>query len=158
MHSAPAPESCPTCLKPNHLCICEAVQPIDNGVFLLILQHPQEKRENLGTAQIAHLQFANSMVKVGLSWPGLKRILGREVDPKRWGVLYLGPVKEGGAPRAEVAVVDWQAGARGVGAAPAWTGPVSVAALVAAMYVFTIVAFQLIQSLPIIAIGGGHGH
>ena len=106
MHSAPAPESCPTCLKPNHLCICEAVQPIDNGVFLLILQHPQEKRENLGTAQIAHLQFANSMVKVGLSWPGLKRILGREVDPKRWGVLYLGPVKEGGAPRAEVAVVD----------------------------------------------------
>jgi cytochrome c oxidase subunit 1 len=35
---------------------------------------------------------------------------------------------------------------------------VSVAVLVAAMYVFTIVAFQLIQSLPIIAIGGGHGH
>jgi cytochrome c oxidase subunit 1 len=55
-------------------------------------------------------------------------------------------------------VVDWQAGPRGVGAAPAWTGPVSVAALVAAMYVFTIIAFQLIQSLPIIAIGGGHGH
>lgn len=106
MHSAPAPDLCPNCLKPDHLCICEAVQPIDNGVFLLILQHPQEKRENLGTAQIAHLQFANSMVKVGLSWPGLKRILGREVDPKRWGVLYLGPVKESGAPRPEVAAVD----------------------------------------------------
>lgn len=106
MHSAPVPDSCPTCLKPNHLCVCEAVQPIKNGVFLLILQHPQEKRENLGTAQIAHLQFANSMVKVGLSWPGLKRILGREVDSKRWGVLYLGPVKDGGAPRPEVAVVD----------------------------------------------------
>jgi cytochrome c oxidase subunit I len=59
---------------------------------------------------------------------------------------------------AEAPVVDWQAGPRGVGAAPAWTGPVSVAVLVAAMYVFTIVAFQLIQSLPIIAIGGGHGH
>ncbi|MBP2292698.1 cbb3-type cytochrome c oxidase subunit I [Azospirillum rugosum] len=58
----------------------------------------------------------------------------------------------------EAPVVDWRAGARGVGAAPAWTGPASVAALVAAMYVFTIVAFQLIQSLPIIAIGGGHGH
>jgi cytochrome c oxidase subunit 1 len=55
-------------------------------------------------------------------------------------------------------VVDWQTGSRGVGAAPAWTGPLSVAALVAAMYVVTIVAFQLIQSLPIIATGGGHGH
>lgn len=57
-----------------------------------------------------------------------------------------------------VPVVDWRSGTGGVGAAPAWTGPVSVAALVAAMYVFTIVAFQLIQSLPIIAVGGGHGH
>jgi cytochrome c oxidase subunit I len=59
---------------------------------------------------------------------------------------------------AEVRIVDWQAGPRGVGVVPAWTGPVSVAALVVAMYAFTIIAFQLIQSLPIIAIGGGHGH
>jgi cytochrome c oxidase subunit 1 len=58
----------------------------------------------------------------------------------------------------EAPVVDWRTGSHGVGTAPAWNGPVSVAALVAAMYVFTIVAFQLIQSLPIIAIGGGHGH
>ncbi|WP_207455238.1 tRNA-uridine aminocarboxypropyltransferase [Azospirillum sp. SYSU D00513] len=100
-------ETCPTCLKPAHLCICEAVEPIDNRVFLLILQHPQEKREALGTAQIAHLQFRNSALKVGLSWSNLKRILGREVDYKRWGVLYLGPVKEGdSAPKPEVAVVD----------------------------------------------------
>ncbi|MCG5241049.1 tRNA-uridine aminocarboxypropyltransferase [Azospirillum doebereinerae] len=107
MHSATPPESCPTCLKPNHLCICEAVEPVKNGVFLLILQHPQEKRENLGTAQIAHLQFANSALKVGLSWPNLKRILGREVDYKRWGVLYLGPVKaDNPAAKAEIAVVD----------------------------------------------------
>lgn len=107
MHSASAPESCPKCLKPNHLCICEAVEPIRNGVFLLILQHPQEKRENLGTAQIAHLQFANSALKVGLSWSNLKRILGREVDYKRWGVLYLGPVKPGDTTaKTEIAVVD----------------------------------------------------
>ncbi|SMH56966.1 tRNA-uridine aminocarboxypropyltransferase [Azospirillum agricola] len=107
MHSATAPETCPTCLKPSHLCICEAVEPVENGVFLLILQHPQEKRENLGTAQIAHLQFANSALKVGLSWPNLKRILGREVDYKRWGVLYLGPVKpDNPAARSEIAVVD----------------------------------------------------
>ncbi len=100
-------ESCPTCLKPEHLCVCEAVEPIDNDVFLLILQHPQEKREILGTAQIAHLQFKNSAVKVGLSWSNLKRILGREVDYKRWGVLYLGPVKpDGKGAKPEVAVVD----------------------------------------------------
>ena len=107
MLTANAPDSCPTCLKSNHLCICEAVEPIKNDVFLLILQHPQEKRENLGTAQIAHLQFTNSALKVGLSWPNLKRILGREVDHKRWGVLYLGPVKpDAPAAKSEIAVVD----------------------------------------------------
>lgn len=103
MHAEP----CTTCLKPQHLCICEAVEPIQTDVFLLILQHPQEKREALGTAQIAHLQFPNSALKVGLSWSNLKRILGREVDYKRWGVLYLGPAKaEGVKPMPEVAVVD----------------------------------------------------
>ncbi len=35
--------------------------------------------------------------------------------------------------------------------------PCVVAALGAAMHVFTIIALQLIQSLPIIALGGGHG-
>lgn len=105
--AAPAPEICPTCLKLQHLCVCEAVDPIPTRIFLLVLQHPQEKRENLGTAQIAHLQFPNSALKIGLSWPNLKRILGREVDYKRWGVLYLGPAKAGAAPLpSEVVVVD----------------------------------------------------
>lgn len=62
------------------------------------------------------------------------------------------------AAKAEPPTVDWHAGEPHIGSAPAWTGPAAVAALVAAMYVFTIAAFQLIQSLPIVAIGGGHGH
>lgn len=102
MHAEP----CTNCQKPDNLCICEAVEPVKNKTLLVVLQHPQEKRELLGTAQITHLQFTNSVVKAGLSWPSLKRIIGREVDYKRWGVLYLGPVKDGGAPRPEIAVVD----------------------------------------------------
>jgi cytochrome c oxidase subunit 1 len=38
----------------------------------------------------------------------------------------------------------------------AWTGPLSVAILIAAMYMATIVAFKLMQALPILAQGGGH--
>lgn len=101
-------QNCATCLKPQHLCVCEAVQPHDNRLFVLLLQHPQEKREALGTAQIAHLQLRHSLLRIGLSWPGLKRILGREVDHRRWGVLYLGPQRPGGkgGPRQPVTVVD----------------------------------------------------
>ncbi|WP_207477229.1 DTW domain-containing protein [Arenibaculum pallidiluteum] len=100
------PDTCPTCGKPGDICVCGAVSPTPNRVFLLILQHPQEKVELLGTAPISRLQFPNSMVRVGLSWPNLKRILGRDVDYKRWGVLYLGPARTGEGSRAEIAAVD----------------------------------------------------
>lgn len=90
-----AAAACPRCRKPPELCVCAAVEPIDNRVFVLILQHPQEQDRELGTAALAHLQLKSSRVVVGLSWPGLAALLGRPVDPRRWGVLYLGPVKAG---------------------------------------------------------------
>jgi DTW domain-containing protein YfiP len=84
---------CPHCEKPTQLCICEGIKPIDNKVFVLVLRHPQEKDEKLGTARLVTLQLKNSLMKTGLSWPNLTKILGRPIDPKRWGVLYLGTAK-----------------------------------------------------------------
>jgi DTW domain-containing protein YfiP len=87
-----APETCPRCLKTTTLCVCGTIEPIANRVFVLILQHPQEQDRDLGTARLASLHFQNVAFKVGLSWPNLAKALGRPVtDPKRWGVLYLGP-------------------------------------------------------------------
>lgn len=107
MTDASHSEICPTCLKPRRLCVCEAVSPVEGRVFVLILQHPQEKREALGTAHIAHLQVRNSLLRIGLSWPSLRRILDRDVDPRRWGVLYLGPARPAGGPRLPpLAAVD----------------------------------------------------
>ena len=63
-----------------------------NRVFVLILRHPRELHASLATAAIATAQVRHSRVVTGLSWSGLKRILGREVDVRRWGVLYLGAV------------------------------------------------------------------
>jgi cytochrome c oxidase subunit I len=40
----------------------------------------------------------------------------------------------------------------------AWTGPVSVAAIVAAMYVFTALGFEMMQMLPVSASGGAGHH
>jgi DTW domain-containing protein YfiP len=112
---------CATCLKPEHLCVCDAIEPVDNRIFVLILQHPQEKREILGTAQIAHLQLRNSAVRIGLSWPGLKRLLGREVDPRRWAVLYLGTAKQGADQDAKQDAK--QSATQGAKPAPAEVGP-----------------------------------
>jgi hypothetical protein len=66
---------------------------IDNRLFVLILQHPQEKREALATAAPTRALLGRAELVVGLSWPNLSGALGRSVDPKRWAVLYLGSAR-----------------------------------------------------------------
>lgn len=104
---APTDDICKTCEKPPALCVCDAVQPVDNRVAVVILRHPQEQDRLLGTARIAVLQLKNVVLKTGLSWPSLAKLVGQDVDPKRWGVLYLGTAKTSAplAPRP-LTVVD----------------------------------------------------
>ena len=101
------PAECSRCRKPPALCVCDSVKPFDNKVSLLILQHPQEQDRTLGSARLAALHFKNSLFKIGLSWPSLSKILGRDADPKRWAVLYLGSSKaEALAPGRDVVVLN----------------------------------------------------
>jgi DTW domain-containing protein YfiP len=97
---------CSGCGKPAALCVCAALAPYDNRHFVLILRHPREAKEALGSAMIAHRQLPNSRLVTGMSWPNLKRALGREADPKRWGVLYLGPAKATPRGAAPLSVLD----------------------------------------------------
>ena len=98
---------CPRCLKPQALCVCEGIAPIDNKVSLLILQHPQEQDRELGTAQLTALHFKNAQLKIGLSWPSLTKILGRPADPRRWAILYLGSVRAAAVlPDREIVAVN----------------------------------------------------
>ncbi|MFI4947522.1 MAG: DTW domain-containing protein [Alphaproteobacteria bacterium] len=66
---------------------------IDNRLFVLVLQHPQERREPLATAPAMVDLLRRAKLVAGLSWPNLARALGRPSDPRRWGVLYLGSVR-----------------------------------------------------------------
>ena len=98
---------CPRCFKPQALCVCEGIPRIDNKVALLILQHPQEQDRELGTARLTALHFKDALLKIGLSWPSLTKILGRQTDPQRWAILYLGSVKaKTVAPDREIVVVN----------------------------------------------------
>lgn len=103
----PVAEDCPRCGKPAVLCVCEGIEPASNQISLLILQHPQEQDKALGTARLAALHFADAQIKVGLSWPSLSKILGRDVDPQRWGILYLGSANAKDiAPDADVIALN----------------------------------------------------
>jgi DTW domain-containing protein YfiP len=75
-------------------------------VSLLILQHPQEQDRELGTARLAALHFKDALLKIGLSWPSLSKILGRTTDPQRWAILYLGSLKAAAVlPDRDIVVV-----------------------------------------------------
>jgi DTW domain-containing protein YfiP len=68
-------------------------EQIENRPFILILQHPQEKKETLATAAATCAVLRRASLVIGLSWPNLTRALGRPADPRRWGVLYLGSAR-----------------------------------------------------------------
>jgi DTW domain-containing protein YfiP len=105
---APVPDEpalCPHCAKPDYLCVCAAVEPLDNRVALLILQHPQEQDGLLGTARLAQRALAQAQLKIGLSWPSLSKLLGHEADPADWAVLFLGAAQAQDLPRDREALV-----------------------------------------------------
>ena len=61
---------------------------------ILILQHPQEARNQLGTARLLSLALPGTIHRVGLSWPSLSKALGGPGFPSQWGVLFLGTSKQ----------------------------------------------------------------
>jgi hypothetical protein len=71
-------------------------EPIDNKLFVLILQHPREQREALATAALSVALLRRAALVVGLSWANLSQALGRPADPQRWAVLYLGAARPRG--------------------------------------------------------------
>jgi DTW domain-containing protein YfiP len=81
-------------------------EPIDNRVFVLILQHPQERREPLATAPLVCTVLRNAKLVAGLSWPGLFRVAGESAEPKRWAALYLGAARPDAVPRREFSVLN----------------------------------------------------
>src|ERR1700741_4909586 len=91
---AEAIPECPDCRKPQPLCICDSITPIDTRISLLILQHPQEQDRALGTARLLAKHFKDATVRVGLSWPSLSKALARPIEnASHWAVLYLGSAR-----------------------------------------------------------------
>lgn len=100
-------ETCSQCGREIAYCVCQWVTPVSTKTSLVILQHPQEPGVDIGTVPIVKSLFPNSIVKTGLSWPNLSKVLGREAIAQRWGVLYLGSVHVDNLPKdRELFVVD----------------------------------------------------
>jgi DTW domain-containing protein len=102
---AAAEPDCPRCGKPAALCVCAEIEPVDNRIAVLILQHPQEQDKALGTARLTALHLKRATLRIGLSWPNLSKAVGRNVDPRRWAVLYLGSARAASLEEGEEVVL-----------------------------------------------------
>ncbi len=89
-HLAPAfvPRTvCMQCRRPESVCYCRHVRPVDTKTRVVLLQHPRERDVAIGTARMASLCLTNAELEVGVHWSGssaLKRALS---DPERPAAL-----------------------------------------------------------------------
>jgi hypothetical protein len=85
-------ERCQACGKPCRICVCDRIVPLPTRVRVLVLQHPREDDQVLGTAPLLACSLPNAMVRVGLSWASLAHALGVEkAEAAKWAVIF--PVK-----------------------------------------------------------------
>lgn len=71
------------------------MERLKNKTQVVILQHPQEPDRELGTASLTCQSLGRCVLKVGLSWPNLTRVLGRQASPSKFLVLHLGTGAQG---------------------------------------------------------------
>lgn len=69
-HPYPAPvwqprSQCHTCGRGGVTCYCAEIRPFDPGFTLVLLVHPREARNRVGTVRIAHLSVRGSRLLVG---------------------------------------------------------------------------------------------
>jgi len=62
----------------------------ENQLPVLILRHPSEERQGLGSAALLEKTLSNVTVRTGLSWRSFSGALGRAESTSGWAVLFPG--------------------------------------------------------------------
>ena len=66
-HALEPRDVCWRCRRPQRVCICKALRPMDSRTRIVFVQHPRESRVPVSTCRIAHLSLTNSEMHVALS-------------------------------------------------------------------------------------------
>ena len=85
-------EVCLRCRRPVKVCYCAKLPALQTQTRVVILQHPRERDNAIGTARMASLALPGSELLVGVRWdnhPGLADALADPVRPP--ALLFPGP-------------------------------------------------------------------
>lgn len=85
-------EFCLNCRKARITCYCALLRPFESEPRFVILAHPRELRNSVGTGRMLHLSLRNSLLIDGHDFTNDERVNGLLRDPRlHCGLLYPGP-------------------------------------------------------------------
>lgn len=83
---------CTRCLRAASVCFCKSLAPIAPSFRIVLLQHPKERKNSIGTARLTHLSISNSLLIAGTDFDHDPQVTALLADPKNHCVvLYPGP-------------------------------------------------------------------
>lgn len=85
-------DQCFRCLRAASVCTCAHLQPFAPRFSVVLLQHPKERKNSIGTARTTHLCIANSRLIAGVEFDGNPEVETLLDDPANaCHVLFPGP-------------------------------------------------------------------
>lgn len=79
---------CAQCLRAQVACICSCVHAIDNGVEVLILQHPQEAKHIKSSGRLLHLCLKQSRIEIAQQFEQTQLASWLQADHAQAYLLY----------------------------------------------------------------------
>ncbi|WP_434359521.1 DTW domain-containing protein [Parasalinivibrio latis] len=80
---------CPHCGKAKKACICQWITPVSNDIPVIVLQHPDEVSQPLGTARILNLSLEHCYLLVGEDFSQNEELEALLEKPEiNWHLLY----------------------------------------------------------------------
>ncbi|MGE4233973.1 MAG: tRNA-uridine aminocarboxypropyltransferase [Bacteriovoracia bacterium] len=65
---------CPKCRKAQNTCYCSLIEPIKTSAQFVILIHPKENKNTIGTGRLTHLSITNSHLIEGVDYSHDQRV------------------------------------------------------------------------------------
>jgi len=82
---------CVRCLRASSVCLCGGIRPFETTFRVVLLQHPKERKNSIGTARFTHLTLKNSLLIAGAGFETDSEVSAILSDPQNYStVLFPG--------------------------------------------------------------------
>ncbi len=77
---------CVRCLRAGSVCLCDSIRPFDTSFQVVLLQHPKERKNSIGTARFTHLTLKSSRLIAGAEFDANADVNAILDDPANYPV------------------------------------------------------------------------